>query len=87
MSTSDLTERIAGPNGLLPACDIGDTGTPLPSPCIGVCRMDECSGWCAGCLRSIDEIIAWGRATEAAKREVWQQLRRRALEFRERDTR
>ena len=38
-----------------------------PSPCINVCRMDEATGWCAGCLRSIDEIAAWGTLPEAAK--------------------
>lgn len=29
------------------------------SPCISVCRMDAASGWCEGCLRTIDEIAAW----------------------------
>ncbi|MFZ5792765.1 MAG: DUF1289 domain-containing protein [Pseudomonadota bacterium] len=30
-----------------------------PSPCIGVCRIDERSGWCLGCYRTIDEIREW----------------------------
>ena len=34
---------------------------PVPSPCINVCRMDERSGWCVGCFRSLDEIAAWSR--------------------------
>ena len=33
--------------------------TPVPSPCITVCRMDARTGWCEGCLRTIDEIAAW----------------------------
>jgi predicted Fe-S protein YdhL (DUF1289 family) len=54
----------------------------VPSPCIEVCRMDAASGWCEGCLRSIDEISAWSRLDDAAKRAVWAALaqRRAALE-------
>ena len=29
---------------------------PVPSPCISVCRMDERTGWCEGCLRTLAEI-------------------------------
>jgi predicted Fe-S protein YdhL (DUF1289 family) len=39
---------------------------PVPSPCINICRMDAPSGWCEGCLRTLDEIAAWGRMSEAA---------------------
>jgi uncharacterized protein len=46
----------------------------IPSPCISVCRMDEHSGWCEGCLRTIDEIAAWSTLGEGAKRVVWKQL-------------
>ncbi len=49
----------------------------LPSPCINVCMMDEANGFCHGCLRTIDEIIAWGRADENYKRAVWLQLKQR----------
>jgi predicted Fe-S protein YdhL (DUF1289 family) len=42
----------------------------VPSPCTNVCRMDARSGWCLGCLRSIDEIIAWPRLDDAGKRAV-----------------
>ena len=44
---------------------------PLPSPCMGLCRMDAESGLCRGCLRTIDEIIRWGQADDAYKRAVW----------------
>ena len=44
---------------------------PMPSPCIGICVMDEASGLCKGCQRTIDEIIDWGSAPEARKRQVW----------------
>lgn len=35
-----------------------------PSPCIGVCRLDE-AGHCAGCLRSAAEIGDWMRMSAA----------------------
>ncbi len=54
--------------------------TPVLSPCISVCQMDEASGFCEGCLRTIDEIMGWGARDEAAKRAIWQQLAQRAEE-------
>jgi len=49
----------------------------VPSPCINVCRMDDASGWCEGCLRTIDEIAAWGGMGDDDKRAVWQRLEQR----------
>ena len=53
----------------------------VPSPCISVCKMDARSGWCEGCLRTLDEIAAWSTMSDAQKRGVWQVLpqRREAL--------
>ncbi len=51
---------------------------PAPSPCISVCQMDEATGFCEGCLRTIDEIMDWGALTEPSKRAIWQQLGQRA---------
>jgi predicted Fe-S protein YdhL (DUF1289 family) len=45
--------------------------TPVPSPCIDVCEMDARSGLCRGCARTIDEIIAWSKLDDDAKRKVW----------------
>jgi predicted Fe-S protein YdhL (DUF1289 family) len=50
----------------------------VPSPCISVCRMDDASGLCLGCFRTLDEIIQWGRAGDAEKRVVWQLIAQRA---------
>ena len=50
----------------------------VPSPCISVCRMDAATGWCEGCWRTLDEIAAWGLASDAEKRGVWQELVKRA---------
>ncbi|MBX3605540.1 MAG: DUF1289 domain-containing protein [Piscinibacter sp.] len=47
---------------------------PVPSPCVNVCRMNAATGWCEGCLRTLDEIAAWSTLDEAAKRAVWKLL-------------
>jgi uncharacterized protein len=51
--------------------------TPVPSPCINLCEMDQASGFCRGCMRTIDEIMAWGQSSEQAKRAIWEQIRAR----------
>ncbi|WP_310734565.1 DUF1289 domain-containing protein [Azohydromonas caseinilytica] len=48
--------------------------TPVGSPCTGVCTMDAATGWCLGCARTIDEIAAWSRLDDEAKRAVWRLL-------------
>ncbi len=55
------------------------SGTPVPSPCINVCKMDAASGWCAGCLRTLDEIAGWAALDDSARRAVWAQLPARRL--------
>lgn len=35
------------------------------SPCIKLCVIEPASGWCLGCGRTIDEIIAWGSLGES----------------------
>jgi hypothetical protein len=50
------------------------TGEDVPSPCISVCRMDAQGELCLGCLRTLDEIAAWGRMGDADKRDVWAQI-------------
>ena len=50
---------------------------PLPTPCTGVCVMDAQTGFCKGCLRTIEEIVEWGAASESRKRQVWIELDRR----------
>lgn len=43
---------------------------PVPSPCVNICQMDEATGWCAGCLRTLDEIALWSQLPEAVKQHV-----------------
>lgn len=49
----------------------------VPSPCIGVCKMDEAKGWCAGCFRTLDELSGWSRASDAVKLAVWSLVEQR----------
>ena len=49
----------------------------VASPCVNVCRMDETSGWCLGCRRTLEEIAQWSVMDDESKRAVWGQLRRR----------
>ena len=52
---------------------------PVASPCISVCRMDEETGWCVGCLRTLDEIALWSVLDDEDKRAVWADLEQRRL--------
>jgi predicted Fe-S protein YdhL (DUF1289 family) len=52
--------------------------SPVPSPCRNVCRMDAASGFCEGCLRTIEEIAGWSAAGDDDKRRIWAQLPQRA---------
>jgi predicted Fe-S protein YdhL (DUF1289 family) len=41
-----------------------------PSPCVSVCQMDPMTGYCVGCLRTIDEIRDWIIATPDERRKI-----------------
>lgn len=64
---------------LRPPPPLPPPGAPVGSPCVNVCRLDAGTGWCVGCRRNLDEIAAWSRLDEAARRAVWQQLAQRRL--------
>ncbi len=57
---------------------VSDADQGVPSPCISVCRMDDVSGLCLGCFRTIDEIMVWGRQDDAGRRTVWRHILQRA---------
>jgi predicted Fe-S protein YdhL (DUF1289 family) len=57
------------------------------SPCTSVCRMDAASGWCEGCLRTLDEIATWAALDDPAKRAVWVEIGRRRVIWRRRGAR
>jgi hypothetical protein len=46
----------------------------VPSPCISVCAIDEATGLCAGCLRTLDEIAVWTVLDDDERRAVWARI-------------
>lgn len=50
----------------------------IASPCVNICVIEPKSRLCTGCLRSIDEIGAWGGMTDADRAEVMDELPSRA---------
>jgi predicted Fe-S protein YdhL (DUF1289 family) len=45
-----------------------------PSPCVSVCQMDPMTGYCIGCLRTIDEIRDWIISTPDERQKILDQL-------------
>lgn len=44
--------------------------TACPSPCIGVCTIDEDSGFCLGCARSLKEVAQWRKLDDVQKKAI-----------------
>ena len=42
----------------------------VPSPCIGLCILDPETGFCKGCIRTIEEIGAWIGLDDEQRRDV-----------------
>ena len=53
---------------------VAGNASRVSSPCTDVCRIDVVSGWCEGCLRTLDEIATWSRMDDDDKRVVWARL-------------
>jgi predicted Fe-S protein YdhL (DUF1289 family) len=52
----------------------------VPSPCVSICVIDEPTGLCAGCYRTLGEIAGWIDLSVAERRAVVANLAlRRAL--------
>jgi uncharacterized protein len=49
----------------------------VESPCIRLCRLDPESGLCLGCLRTADEITAWGEAPDSQRLAILASIARR----------
>jgi predicted Fe-S protein YdhL (DUF1289 family) len=49
----------------------------IESPCINICVMDDATGWCAGCGRTIDEIAGWSNGPESWRDAVMAMLPKR----------
>ena len=52
-------------------------GVAVPSPCISVCRLDESHNRCVGCHRTLAEIGAWSRLSDAERLQVWAAIEQR----------
>ena len=56
----------------------------VESPCVGVCVIDERTGLCHGCLRTIDEVASWGSSTAPQRRATLAAIDRRRAALSER---
>ena len=45
-----------------------------PSPCTGICRIEQTTGWCEGCMRTLKEIADWPMLRASEKRAVLDDL-------------
>ena len=52
-------------------------GGEIPSPCISICRVNESTGCCEGCFRTLGEIANWSSAGDAGKRDIWKMIEQR----------
>ena len=52
----------------------------VKSPCIGVCAVDEESGLCQGCYRTIDEIKGWWDMSQDEQKKLLVLLEERQLQ-------
>lgn len=53
----------------------------IASPCIGLCKMDDFTGLCIGCLRTLDEITRWGGASDGAKIAILAAIEKRRQDY------
>ena len=53
---------------------------PIQSPCVGVCTMNEETGFCLGCYRTIEEIREWWSMTAEQRTQVMDVLEQRQAE-------
>ncbi|MEM6626452.1 MAG: DUF1289 domain-containing protein [Pseudomonadota bacterium] len=47
---------------------------PIKTPCVKVCVVDGASKHCLGCGRSLNEIAAWAKLSDAARDQVMAEL-------------
>lgn len=52
---------------------------PISSPCVKVCALDQATGFCQGCKRTLHEIAAWGSMSEDVRQRIMGELDSRTL--------
>lgn len=57
----------------------------VSSPCVEVCRLDYTKKVCTGCLRTLDEIAAWGNCNEDEKRRILKNIEERKKHVKDND--
>lgn len=61
---------------------MGKPKETVPSPCISVCTIDEDSGLCRGCYRTLEEVSGWPKFSDETKEEVLKRLDERKARIR-----
>lgn len=46
----------------------------IPSPCNSTCVIDEKSGLCYGCARSLDEIMNWSQMESGKRNQIMDEI-------------
>ena len=46
----------------------------VTSPCTGICKINEATGWCLGCGRSGEEIAEWRNLPEPLMEKIWTEI-------------
>ena len=57
----------------------------IASPCINICTLDDATGWCRGCGRTIGEIGNWSAKPPEERRAIRSRLPERMAALRARD--
>ena len=55
---------------------------PIATPCVNVCIVDGESGLCLGCQRTLAEVAAWSRFSDAERAEIMAGLPERRVRIR-----
>lgn len=51
-----------------------DQKNTIASPCVLVCNIDNGTGLCLGCARTLDEIARWSSLSDAYKLQILELL-------------
>jgi hypothetical protein len=46
----------------------------LETPCVEICEIDDATGLCTGCGRTLNEIAGWAQLTDSQRREIMARL-------------
>lgn len=49
----------------------------IQSPCVGVCTLNDATGFCQGCYRTIEEIREWWNMSDEARAKTMSELDQR----------